>query len=115
MGVECDSKNFCPVSSAIEGVPFVDDKIPAQCRQLCEERWGQAVRSNPVDGYDYYDDEAHRASCERALTSGLENSHDGLVKGEGGEREYVLVDKCEACGIEVGEQAYAFQCPYNKP
>ena len=88
--------------------------IPDICQLQCEHLWDEAIQKDKVDGpYDMYDAEQHEKDCSVANISNIEYSSSALHKLKGSRRDYVIVDECQACGVEIGEQGYVFTCPAN--
>jgi hypothetical protein len=86
------------------------------CAELCEKRWAMAVIRNSVSGPcdNYKPVEAVIDLTDSELQCShvsAEFSHDALTALDEHLRRYVLVDACEGCGDELGEQAYNFICP----
>lgn len=98
----------CPMLDYQPGLPFVDDEIPDYCRRHCEKAWDEAVSSNSLDGkYDVYPNWSPE-ECLHAGSIGF--SHDAIAVVDEATRRYVVVDECEECGGEFGEQDYRYIC-----
>ncbi len=102
----------CPLADMSVGYMVGD--IPDICQQQCEQLWDEAIRKDIIDGpYDMYNPEQHEEYCPKANISDTEYSSSALHKLKGSKRDYVVVDECTSCGIEIGEQGYIFNCPAN--
>lgn len=99
---------FCPLRK--NGIPELE--IPEVCDMTCSALWDQALREDQTNGeYDYYGPTImlHDADCKHN-TCDVQFS-DSAVKSLGKfTREYTIVDEYE-CGVQLGEQNYAFTCP----
>lgn len=99
----------CPLLNSPLGVPFIDERIPDFCRKHCEDRWDNAVKVYDLAGeYDTYSN-LFTEECKHE--GGIIYSHDAIVALGKQSREYVIVDMCEDCHAEYGEQSYKFECP----
>jgi len=98
----------CPLLDIPEGVSPIE--IPEFCWEHCEALWDKAVRDNgTVSEYDVYQNILFGDSECRHENIGY--SHSALMAIGGKQREYVIVDLCNDCEEEVGEQGYIFDCP----
>lgn len=98
---------FCPLRSI--GRPELD--IPAVCSETCTALWEQALRDDQTSGeYDHYTQTMPEDTDCKHNTCDVQFS-DSAVKSLGKfTREYTIVDEFE-CGVQLGEQNYAFTCP----
>lgn len=97
----------CPLIAHI-GLPAIDEDIPDVCRESCEGRMDEATRGQPAGEYVNYPN-IHEQDCRHDGL--LEYSHDALVAISRELRRYIIVDKCNDCNLEYGEQDYEFNCP----
>lgn len=105
--------NFNEERCPLAGGGMATGDIPDFCIEHCEKLWLKAIDDRQVDetydiyGPGFFDDEA---GCRHEDTE-LEYSHSGLQSlDDSARRIYAIVDQCESCKEEFGEQGYKFDC-----
>lgn len=84
------------------------ESLPAFCMKNCVAKWEEALKTQAGDLDDY------TASTEDCKHLPVVFSHEALQSTDSSsKRIYSIVDMCEDCLVELQENVYTFDCPYN--